>query len=100
METKKENYKGLEDYTPAEYYAYINQTAQDMKKDLNLDDDARFLDFDVIEQEIYFYIDEDTGEKIYDTELMLEEFQDKLNQLTKGTIWKPHQPKRNKDTIK
>jgi hypothetical protein len=35
-----------------------------------------------IKQEIYFYIDEDTGEKIYDTELMLEEFQDKLNQLT------------------
>jgi len=52
-----------------------------------------------IKQEIYFYIDEDTGEKIYDTELMLEEFQDKLNQLTgEPTLWKPHQPKRNKDT--
>ena len=37
--------------------------------------------YDTIEQEIFFYIDEDTGEKIYDTELMLEEFQDKLNQL-------------------
>jgi hypothetical protein len=37
--------------------------------------------YDTIEQEIYYYIDEDTGEKIYDTELMLEEFQDKLNQL-------------------
>ena len=36
---------------------------------------------DTIEQEIYYFIDEDTGEKIYDTELMLEEFQDKLNQL-------------------
>ena len=35
-----------------------------------------------IKQEIYFYIDEDTGEKIYDTELMLEEFQNKLNELT------------------
>jgi hypothetical protein len=85
METKKENYKGLEDYTPAEYYAYINQTAQNMKKEHNLDDDARFLDFEVIEQEIYYYIDEDTGEKIYDAELMLSEFKDKLNQLTKGT---------------
>ena len=41
-----------------------------------------------IKQAIYFYIDEDTGEKIYDTELMLEEFQDKLNELTKGTKWK------------
>ena len=49
-----------------------------------------------IKQAIYFYIDEDTGEKVYDTELMLEEFQDKLNQLTKGTKWNP--PKRNKDT--
>jgi DNA polymerase III delta prime subunit len=86
METKKENYKGLEDYTPAEFDAYINQTAQDMKKELNLDDNARFLDFDVIEQEIYFYIDETTGARIYDAELMLSEFQDKLNQLTKGTI--------------
>ena len=35
-----------------------------------------------IKQAIYFYIDEDTGEKVYDTELMLEEFQDKLNELT------------------
>ena len=55
--------------------------------------------YDTIEQEIYYYIDEDTGEKIYDTELMLEEFQDKLNQLTgEPTLWNP--PKRNKDTIK
>ena len=76
-ETPFKNQKEFDDYT--------NQTAQDMKKELNLDDDARFLDFDVIEQEIYFYIDETTGERIYDTELMLEEFQDKLNQLTKGT---------------
>ena len=76
-ETPFKNQKEFDDYT--------NQTAQDMKKELNLDDDARFLDFDVIEQEIYFYIDEDTGEKVYDTELMLEEFQDKLNELTKGT---------------
>lgn len=37
--------------------------------------------FETIEQEIYYFIDEDTGEKIYDTELMLEEFQEKLNQL-------------------
>ena len=73
-ETPFKNQKEFDDYT--------NQTAQDMKKELNLDDDARFLDFDVIEQEIYFYIDEDTGEKVYDTELMLEEFQDKLNELT------------------
>jgi len=51
-----------------------------------------------IKQEIYFYIDEDTGKKVYDTELMLEEFQDKLNELTEGTKWKPNQPKRNKDT--
>jgi hypothetical protein len=29
---------------------------------------------------------------------MLLEFKDKLHQLTKGTKWKPHQPKRNKDT--
>lgn len=34
-----------------------------------------------IEQEIYYYIDETTGARIYDTELMLSEFQDKLNQL-------------------
>jgi hypothetical protein len=39
-------------------------------------------EYETIEQEIYYYIDEDTGEKIYDAELMLEEFQDKLNQLT------------------
>ena len=53
--------------------------------------------YDTIEQEIYYYIDEDTGEKIYDTELMLEEFQDKLNQLQgEPTLWNP--PKRNKDT--
>ena len=53
--------------------------------------------YDTIEQEIYYYIDEDTGEKIYDTELMLEEFQDKLNELTgEPTLWNP--PKRNKDT--
>jgi hypothetical protein len=31
---------------------------------------------------------------------MLKEFQDKLNQLTKGTIWKPHRHKRNKDTTR
>ena len=37
-----------------------------------------------MKQEIYYSIDDDTGEKIYDVELMLEEFQDKLNQLTKG----------------
>ena len=49
-----------------------------MKKELNLDDDARFLDFDVIEQEIYFYMDETTGARIYDAELMLQEFQDKF----------------------
>ena len=73
-ETPFKNQKEFDDYT--------NQTAQDMKKELHLDDDARFLDFDVIEQEIYFYIDEDTGKKVYDTELMLEEFQDKLNELT------------------
>ena len=76
-ETPFKNQKEFDDYT--------NQTAQDMKKDLNLDDDARFLDFDVIEQEIYFYMDETTGARIYDAELMLQEFQDKLNQLTKGT---------------
>ena len=35
-----------------------------------------------IKQEIYYYIDEDTGEKVYDTELMLEEFKDKLKLLT------------------
>lgn len=34
-----------------------------------------------IKQEIYYYIDEDTGEKVYDTELMLEEFQIKLIEL-------------------
>lgn len=76
-ETPFKNQKEFDDYT--------NQTAQDMKKKLNLDDDARFLDFDVIEQEIYFYIDETTGARVYDAELMLSEFQDKLNQLTKGT---------------
>lgn len=38
-----------------------------------------------IEQEIYYYIDENTREKIYDVELMLTEFKHKLNQLTKGT---------------
>ena len=75
---KFKNQKEFDDYT--------NQTARDMKKDLNLDDDARFLDFDVIEQEIYFYMDETTGARVYDVELMLSEFQDKLNQLTKGTI--------------
>jgi len=81
-ETPFKNQKEFDDYT--------NQTAQDMKKELNLDDDARFLDFDFIEQEIYFYIDETTGERVYDAELMLEEFQDKLNQLTKGTKWNQH----------
>jgi hypothetical protein len=77
METNETPFKSQKEFDD-----YTNQTAQDMKKELNLDDDARFLDFDVIEQEIYFYIDEDTGARIYDTELMLEEFQDKLNQLT------------------
>lgn len=60
---------------------YINLVSIQLKKDLNLDDDARFLDFDVIEQEIYFYMDETTGARIYDTELMLKEFKEKLNQL-------------------
>ena len=81
-ETPFKNQKEFDDYT--------NQTARDMKIELNLDDDARFLDFDFIEQEIYFYIDETTGERVYDAELMLEEFQDKLNQLTKGTKWNQH----------
>ena len=76
-ETPFKNQKEFDDYT--------NQTAQNMKKELNLNDDARFLDFDVIEQEIYFYMDETTGARIYDAELMLQEFQDKLNQLTEGT---------------
>ncbi len=35
--------------TAKEFDDYTNQTAQDMKKELNLDDDARFLDFDFIE---------------------------------------------------
>ena len=39
-----------------------------------------------IKQPIYFYFDETTGARVYDAELMLSEFQDKLNQLTKGTI--------------
>ena len=52
----------------------------------------------IIKQPIYFYFDETTGARIYDVEFMLQEFQDKLNQLTKGTKWNP--PKRNKDTIK
>lgn len=77
METNETPFKNQK-----EFDAYINQTAQNMKKELNLDDDARFMDFDVIEQEIYFYIDETTGARIYDAELMLSEFQDKLNQLT------------------
>jgi hypothetical protein len=76
-ETPFKNQKEFDDYT--------NQTARDMKIELNLDDDARFLDFDFIEQEIYFYINETTGARVYDAELMLTEFQDKLNQLTKGT---------------
>jgi len=80
MENKETPFKSQKEFDD-----YTNQTAQNMKIELNLDDDARFLDFDVIEQEIYFYIDEDTGEKIYDTELMLEEFQNKLNELTEGT---------------
>ena len=80
METNETPFKNQK-----EFDAYTNQTARDMKKDLNLDDDARFLDFDVIEQEIYFYMDETTGARIYDAELMLTEFQNKLNQLTKGT---------------
>jgi hypothetical protein len=37
-----------------------------------------------IKQEIYFYMD-DTGARVYDVELMLQEFQDKLNELTEGT---------------
>jgi hypothetical protein len=80
METNETPFKNQK-----EFDAYINQTAQNMKKELNLDDDARFLDFDVIEQEIYFYIDETTGARVYDAELMLLEFKDKLHQLTKGT---------------
>lgn len=39
-----------------------------------------------IEQEIYYYIDENTREKIYDVELMLTEFKAKLNQLTQGQL--------------
>ena len=35
---------------------------------------------------IYFSICEDTGEKIYDTELMQEEFSDQLIKLTKVLI--------------
>jgi len=81
-ETPFKNQKEFDDYT--------NQTARDMKIELNLDDDARFLDFDFIEQEIYFYMDETTGARVYDAELMLTEFQDKLNQLTKGTKWNQH----------
>lgn len=69
-----------------EFDDYINRTAQNMKIELNLDDHARFLDFDVIEQEIYFYIDETTGARIYDVELMLTEFKAKLNQLTQGQL--------------
>ena len=72
-------------FNEAELNEYINLVSIELKKELNLDDDARFLDFEVIEQEIYFYIDETTGARIYDAELMLSEFQDKLNQLTKGT---------------
>ena len=71
-ETPFKNQKDFDDY--------INRTAQNMKKDLNLNDDARFF-IDTIEQPVYYYIDETTGEKIYDTEAMLEEFQDKLYQL-------------------
>ena len=80
MENKETPFKNQK-----EFDAYVDRTAQNMKIELNLDDDARFLDFDVIEQEIYFYIDETTGARIYDVELMLEEFQDKLNELTEGT---------------
>jgi len=72
-------------FNEAELNDYLNLVAIELKKELNLDDDARFLDFDVIEQEIYFYMDETTGARVYDAELMLTEFQDKLNQLTKGT---------------
>jgi hypothetical protein len=79
METNETPFKSQK-----EFDAYTNQTAQNMKIELNLDDDARFLDFDIIEQEIYFYMD-DTGARVYDAELMLQEFQNKLNQLTKGT---------------
>lgn len=79
METNETPFKNQKEFDD-----YINQTAQDMKIELNLDDHARFLDFDVIEQEIYFYIDETTGARIYDAELMLSEFKTKLNQLTKG----------------
>ncbi len=49
----------------------------------------------IIKQPIYFYFDETTGARIYDVEFMLQEFQDKLNQLTKGTKW--NLPKHNKD---
>jgi hypothetical protein len=79
METNETPFKNQK-----EFDAYVDRTAQNMKIEQNLDDDARFLDFDAIEQEIYFYMD-DTGARIYDAELMLKEFQDKLNQLTKGT---------------
>jgi hypothetical protein len=41
----------------------------------------------IIKQPIYFYFDETTGAKVYDVEFMLQDFQDKLNQLTKGTKW-------------
>jgi hypothetical protein len=79
MENKETPFKSQKEFDD-----YTNQTAQNMKIELNLDDDARFLEFDVIEQEIYFYMD-DTGARVYDAELMLLEFKDKLNQLTKGT---------------
>ena len=84
-------------FNEAELNDYLNLVAIELKKDLNLNDETRFLDVETIEQEIYFYMD-DTGARVYDAELMLSEFQDKLNQLTKGTKWKTHQPKRNNDT--
>lgn len=73
-------------FNEAELNDYLNLVAIELKKDLNLNDETRFLDVETIEQEIYFYMDETTGARVYDAELMLQEFQNKLNQLTKGTI--------------
>lgn len=60
-------------FNEAQLNDFLNLVKLETEKDLN--------GYDTIQQEIYYSIDDDTGEKIYDTEAMLEEFEDKLYQL-------------------
>lgn len=70
---KPSEHDSLITFNEAQLNDFLNLVKLETEKDLN--------GYDTIQQEIYYSIDDDTGEKIYDTESMLEEFQDKLYQL-------------------